>query len=825
MGETESGPILLEEDDEGTRRHPPAPPAIPSTLPVLPLKGTVVFPHIPIPLVIGRPASMRLIDQAMVGNRMVGLVLQRDPGAEDPTPETLHPVGTVAAIQRLLKFPDGTVRILVNGLERIRMIRFVQREPYLAAEIEVLRETVDDTVEIEALTKNLQGQIQKVLGLMPIASEELGVALLNIEDPGRLADLGATLLVREPPDRQKFLETLSVKTRLRDLTRVVSREIEVLELGTKIQKEVQDEMEKGQREFVLRQQLKAIQKELGASDDTEAEIQRLQESVARAGMPPAAREAADRELARLRTMNPASAEYVVARTYLDWLLALPWAKETTDKIDLAEARAILDEDHHDLEKVKDRILEFLAVRKLKADSKGPILCFHGPPGTGKTSLGRSIARAMGRNFHRFSLGGVRDEAEIRGHRRTYVGALPGQIVQAVRRAGSRNPVLMLDEVDKLGADFRGDPASALLEVLDPEQNFSFSDHYLDVPFDLSKVMFITTANVLDTIPRPLLDRMEAIELPGYIDEDKLAIARRYLVPRQCRENGLSAADVSLPDEAIRAIIQRYTLEAGLRNLEREIGAICRKIARRRAEEDTRAVTVNPGDLETFLGPERFLEERSERVEVPGVAVGIAWTPFGGHILFIEATRMPGARNLTVTGQIGDVMRESAIAALSWIRSRAAELQIPADAFKDSDLHVHIPAGAVPKDGPSAGVTIATAIASLLTGRRCRADSAMTGEITLRGKVLPIGGIKQKVLGAHRAGIRRVILPAENRKDLREVPPQVAREIEFVFVRTVDEAIEQALEPATRPAIRPKASPAPAVRRRPARPRRARILSP
>jgi len=824
MGEQESGPILLEDNDESARQRPPEPPSIPSSLPILPLKGTVVFPHIPLPLVIGRPGSMRLIDQAMVGNRMVGLVLQRDPAAEDPGPDLLHPIGTVAAIQRLLKFPDGTIRILVNGLERIRTLRFVQREPYLAADIEVLKEETEDTVEIEALTKNLQGQIQKVLGLMPIASEELGVALLNVEEPGRLADLGATLLVREPAERQKFLETLSVKARLRDLTKVVSREIEVLELGTKIQKEVQDELGKGQREFVLRQQLKAIQKELGASDDTEAEIQRLQKAIVEAGMPPAAREAADREMGRLRTMSPASAEYVVARTYLDWLLILPWAKETTDKIDLAEARTILDQDHYDLEKVKDRILEFLAVRKLKADSKGPILCFYGPPGTGKTSLGRSIARAMGRNFHRLSLGGVRDEAEIRGHRRTYVGALPGQIIQALRKAGSRNPVLMLDEVDKLGADFRGDPASALLEVLDPEQNFSYSDHYLDVPFDLSKVMFITTANILDTIPRPLLDRMEVIELPGYIDEEKLAIARRYLVPRQCKENGLAPDDLALPDKSLLAIIQRYTMEAGLRNLEREIGSICRKIARRRAEGDTGAVTVQPDDLEGFLGPERFLHERSERVEVPGVAVGIAWTPFGGHILFIEATRMPGSRTLTITGQVGDVMRESAIAALSYIRSRAAELGIRDEVFRNSDLHVHIPAGAVPKDGPSAGVTIATAIASLLTGRRFRADTAMTGEITLRGKVLPIGGLKQKVLGAYRAGIRRVILPVENRKDLKEVPEQVARKIDFVFVRTVDDVLKQALEPvvAGRPAATANTGKAPARRRVPRtrRPRRA-----
>ncbi|MEK7283109.1 MAG: endopeptidase La, partial [Acidobacteriota bacterium] len=621
-----------------------------------------------------------------------------------------------------------------------------------------------------------------------------GVALLNTAGPGRLADMAAALLIRDPNDKQDYLETASVRERLVKLTRQISREIEVLELGTKIQKEVQDEMEKGQREFVLRQQLKAIQKELGATDETEAAIARLQGEIEKAAMPDQAREAAERESNRLRTMPPASAEYVVSRTYLDWLTSLPWAKQSQDKIELKEARRILDEDHYDLKIVKDRILEFLAVRKLKAESRGPILCFVGPPGTGKTSLGRSIARSMGRAFHRLSLGGIRDEAEIRGHRRTYVGALPGQIIQGLRRCGQRNPVFMLDEVDKLGYDFRGDPASALLEVLDPEQNSTFVDHYLDVPFDLSRVMFITTANVLDPVPAALRDRMEVLELPGYIDEEKAQIARRYLIPRQCSENGIKPENLTIEDRALSAIISRYTREAGLRNLEREIAKIARKLALRMAEGQSGPVTVRASDLVSYLGPERFGEEVAERLQVPGVAIGLVWTPFGGHVLFIEATRMPGGQKLILTGQLGDVMRESAEAALSYIRSHAADLGIDSGFFEKSDIHVHVPAGAVPKDGPSAGVTIATAMVSLLTGRLCRPATAMTGEITLRGKVLPVGGIKQKVLGARRGGIKTIILPAENEKDLHDIPKDVLDTLEFRFVKTVDDVFEAALRP-------------------------------
>jgi ATP-dependent Lon protease len=806
QGEGEA--VVLESMEAQERPAAPPPRVLPAVLPILPLKNTVVFPHIPTPLAVGRPASIKLIDDVMVKDRLVGLVLQKDSSLDDPKENDLHAVGTVAVIQRLLKFPDGTVRILVGGFERIRVTRVVRTDPYLSADVSLLSEQVEESVEIEALVKNLQNLIRKILSLMPIASDEIGVALLNVESPARLADLAVVLLVRDAAAKQEYLEALSVQERLLKLMRHLSREIEILQLGSKIQKDVQDEMEKGQREFMLRQQLKAIQKELGGDSDNESAIEKVNEEIEKANMPPQAREAAERELNRLRTMPPASAEYIVSRTYLDWLTALPWSKQSEERIELPEARRILDEDHYDLQIVKDRILEFLAVRKLKTESRGPILCFVGPPGTGKTSLGKSIARAMGRTFYRLSLGGIHDEAEIRGHRRTYVGALPGQIIQGLRRSGARNPVFMLDEVDKLGADFRGDPASALLEVLDPEQNSNFVDHYLDVPFDLSRVMFITTANILDTIPAPLRDRMEVLELPGYIEEEKLEIARRYLIPRQCAENGLKAEDVVIEDEALSVIIARYTLEAGLRNLEREIAKIGRKVALRRAEGKTEPVVVRAADLVTYLGPEKFSRETAERVKVPGVSIGLAWTPFGGHVLFIEATRMPGDRRLIITGQLGDVMRESAQAALSYVRSRAEELGIDPRLYDRSDIHLHVPAGAVPKDGPSAGVAMATALASLMTDRLCRPDTAMTGEITLRGKVLPVGGIKSKVLGGQRAGIKTLILPAENEKDLFDIPKSVLEKLEFKFVKTVDEVFEAALQPAAaKPASKPAAKPA------------------
>ncbi|MFQ5877822.1 MAG: endopeptidase La [Acidobacteriota bacterium] len=795
--------VAEDEASAAQRREGEPAPRIPSVLPILPLKNTVAYPHIPVPLVVGRPASKKLIDEAMLRDRSIGLVAQRDSRVEEPKEGDLYGVGTAAVIQRLLKFPDGTLRVLVSGLARVRLVRAVRSEPYLVAEVEELSEDGETSVEIEALAKNLQNQISRMLALMPIASEEIGVPLLNIQEPAYLADMAAALLVRGVSLKQEILETLSVRERLRRLTRHISREIEVMELGSKIQQQVQDEMEKGQREFVLRQQLKAIQKELGLGDETESEIARLQEQVEKAGMPAAAREVADRELSRLRTIPPASAEHVVIRTYLDWLIALPWSKLARGDIDLREARRILDEDHFDLDKLKERILEFLAVRKLREDTKGPILCFVGPPGTGKTSVGRSIARAMGRPFHRISLGGVRDEAEIRGHRRTYVGALPGRIIEGLRKCGAGNPVFMLDEVDKLGIDFRGDPASALLEVLDPEQNRSFVDHYIDLPFDLSHVMFITTANVLDTIPAALRDRMEVLELPGYTDEEKLAIARRYLIPRQSAENGLTPDGVDITDAAVKRMISRYTQEAGLRNLEREIAKICRKVARRKAEGEEGRVAIDEGDLPRYLGPERFLRELAERAAQPGVAIGLAWTPFGGQILFVEATRMPGNKSLTLTGQLGDVMRESAQAALSYVRSHAEALGIRGDFFARSDLHLHVPAGAIPKDGPSAGVTMATALAGLLSGRACRPETAMTGEITLRGRVMPVGGIKEKVLAARRAGIRTLILPADNGKDLQDVPPDALGDLDVRLVSTVGEAIEAALEPGSAPASGPR----------------------
>jgi ATP-dependent Lon protease len=799
----DSDPAAIEEAAEIQGLKPiAAPPEMPRALPILPLKNTVVFPHIPTPLAVGRPGSIRLIDEAMLANRLVGLVTQRDAGTEDPREENLYRVGTAAVIQKLLKFPDGTIRVLVSGLQRIRLVRMERLDPYMVAEVEALVEELKPSVEVEALMKNLGTQIGKVLSLMPIDSEELGVAFLNIDDPGRLADMAAALLVRDTALKQEALEALDVEQRLRMLTRQISRDIEVLELGSKIQQQVQDEMEKGQREFVLRQQLKAIQKELGEGDDADAEMSRLQEAIEKAGMTPAAREVADRELKRLRGMSPAAPEHVVARTYLDWLIALPWSKETRDSLDIAAAHKVLDEDHYDLEKVKDRILEFLAVRRLSPAGKGPILCFVGPPGTGKTSLGRSIARAMGRTFHRVSLGGVRDEAEIRGHRRTYVGALPGRIIEGLRKCGTRNPVFILDEIDKLGTDFRGDPASALLEVLDPEQNRNFVDHYLDVPFDLSAVTFLTTANVLDTIPAPLRDRMEVLQLSGYSAEEKLAIARRFLIPRQCAENGITPGDIVFEDAAIAYIVAHYTQEAGLRNLEREIGSVCRKVARRRAEGATGTVTVRVPEVIELLGPERITGEVAERGAQPGVAIGLAWTPFGGQILFVEATRMPGGKSLILTGQLGDVMRESAQAALSYVRSRAASFGVDANFFATSDLHLHVPAGAIPKDGPSAGVTLATALVSLLSGRPCRPFTAMTGEITLRGKVLPVGGIKEKVLAARRAGIKTIILPADNQKDLLEIPKETRDSLEFRYARTVDEVLRAALLPAR--GDRPKA---------------------
>jgi len=773
---------------------------IPDYLSILPLRGVVLFPGAVIPLGAGRASSVRLIEDAAASGRVIGAVTQRDPTEDAPRLGGLHPVGTVAVIHRALKQADGSYRLVVQGLGRFRVVELMQDTPFLRARIESLAEPAPvDDVELEALTRSATALFEKVVELSPNLPGELAAFAGAAPSAGALADTIAASLPSLPPAlKQELLETLDARARLGKLVAALGKEAEVLELGSKIQSEVTSEMSKTQREYYLREQLKAIQKELGEADDRSQEVDRLREKIEAAGMPEEARAEALRELDRLMKMPPAAAEYTVARTYIDWLVAMPWKEETADQVEVAPAARILDEDHEGLPKVKDRILEYLAVKKIRPSGKDPILCFVGPPGVGKTSLGRSIARALGRKFHRISLGGMRDEAEIRGHRRTYIGALPGQIIHGLRRAGTRNPVFMLDEIDKLGMDFRGDPASALLEVLDPEQNATFRDHYLDVAFDLSRVLFITTANVLDGVPPPLRDRMEIIPLAGYTEEEKLAIAQKHLVPRQAREHGLAAVeDVIFTPEAIRLIARGYTREAGVRSLERELARVCRKVARRRAEGDLTPARVTPDLVTSLLGVPRFeTDELVERARAPGVALGLAWTPAGGDVLHIEATRMPGARTLTLTGQLGDVMKESAQAALSWVRSHARELGIAPDFWERSDIHVHVPAGAIPKDGPSAGVTMAVALASLLTGRPVRAGLTMTGEVSLSGRVLPVGGIKEKVLAAHRAGLRTVILPKRNEKNLLEdVPPEVRAGLMVHLVGSVDEALAWALEAA------------------------------
>jgi|YNPNPStandDraft_1061719.scaffolds.fasta_scaffold05644_8 ATP-dependent Lon protease len=768
---------------------------LPEVIPIMPIREMVVFPKMIFPMIVGDEKTIRLVDDALVKDRIVGMVAIREAKGQEAQPEDLYIIGIGAVIHKMLKMPDGTLRLLAQGISRMRILEYVQREPYLRAKVEQLDDRVEEGDEVQALTANIKGLFKRLLEMSPHLPSELGVIALNVEHPGNLADLVAANLNVKMEDKQEILETIEVKGRLEKVLRLLNREIQILELGSKIQSEVKGQMDKIQREYYLREQLKAIQRELGEVDERTAEIQELREKIDQAKLPEEARNVALRELDRLAKMPPAAAEYTVSRTYLDWLVELPWSKATEDNLDINRARAILDEDHYDLDKVKRRIVEYLAVRKLKPEAKGPILCFVGPPGTGKTSLGRSIARALERKFVRLSLGGVRDEAEIRGHRRTYVGALPGRILQGLRKAGSNNPVFMLDEVDKLGMDFRGDPSSALLEVLDPEQNFSFSDHYLEVPFDLSRVMFITTANLLETIPPPLRDRMEVLELPGYTLEEKVEIAKKYLVPRQLEAHGLTAAHLSIPPRTIQRIVKEYTREAGLRNLEREIATICRAVASKVASGKEKKVTVRPSMLNGYLGPVKFLSEVAERTAQAGVATGLAWTPAGGDILFVEATKMPGKKSLLLTGQLGDVMKESAQAALSFIRSKAAELDLDPRFFEKMDIHVHVPEGAIPKDGPSAGVTIFAALTSMLTGRPVRSDVAMTGEITLRGLVLPVGGIKEKVLAAHRAGIQKVILPEKNRKDLEEVPEKIRRGMNFHFVRRMEELIPLTLTPA------------------------------
>src|SRR6058998_372646 len=773
---------------------------IPDVLAILPLRGTVIFPQAVMPLAVGRPASVRLIQEALQGSRIIGTVMQRDTSEDAPRAQGLHTIGTATVIEKVLKQPDGTLRLVVQGLARFRITDVVQETPFLRARIQRLTdEAPSATLEVEALARTAAGLFQKVVALSPTLPDELANILGAAEAPGVLADLIAGSLPTLPTAlRQELLETVGIAERLQRLVAALTKEAEVLELGSKIQSEVQSEMSKTQREYYLREQMKAIQKELGDADDRTQEIDPLREKIEAAGMTEEAKKEALRELDRLAKMPPAAAEYTVARTYIDWLVSMPWQQETADNVDIEAAKVVLDADHEGLEKVKDRILEYLAVKKIRPSGKDPILCFVGPPGVGKTSLGRSIARALGRKFHRISLGGMRDEAEVRGHRRTYIGALPGQIIQGLRRAGTKNPVFMLDEIDKLGMDFRGDPASALLEVLDPEQNVAFRDHYLDVAFDLARVLFVTTANVIDTVPPALRDRMEIITLAGYTEEEKIAIAQRHLVPKEAREHGLDPEqDIVFTPEALRLLARGYTREAGVRNLEREIASVCRKVARRRAEGHTEAARITPDVVTTFLGVPRFeLEEVEERTRVPGVAIGLAWTPVGGDVLVIEATRMQGKRTLTLTGQLGDVMKESVQAALSWVRSHADELGLAPDFWETSDIHVHVPAGAIPKDGPSAGVTMTTALVSLLTGRPVRPGLAMTGEVSLAGRVLPVGGIKEKVLAAHRAGIRTLVIPGRNEKNLIEdVPARVRDEMIFHLVDSAPDVITLALEEA------------------------------
>ena len=767
-------------------------PDIPEELPILPLRETVVYPQMLIPLVVGREKSIKLVEDALAGNKIIGMCMQKTP-VEEPTPDDIHRVGTVGIIVRSLRFPDNTLRLFVQGLQRIRIIEFTQTEPYFKAKVEVIEERVEKTVEIEGLMRNLLNLFQKMASLIPQFPEELIINAMNIQEPGKLADFIAFNTNLNINEKQEILETIDIKERLQKVTYYLTRELEILEIANKIQNEVKNEIEKSQKEYFLRQQMKAIQKELGEIDPREMEINELRQKLQEAKLPPEAMKEAERELERLALMPPGSAEYTVTRTYLDWLISLPWAKSTEDNLDIKRAEEILNEDHYDLEKVKERILEYLAVRKLKSDMKGPILCFVGPPGVGKTSLGKSIARALGRKFVRISLGGIRDEAEIRGHRRTYVGALPGRIIQGMRKAESNNPVFMLDEIDKLGADFRGDPSAALLEVLDPEQNNSFVDNYLGVPFDLSKVMFIATANVLYTIPPALLDRMEVIELPGYTEYQKLGIAKGFLIPRQLKEHGLENYQIEFTDEAIKKIIREYTREAGVRNLEREIASIIRKIAKGIAEGSiSDKVIVDKEDIPKYLGPEKYtFGMKGEKDEV-GVATGLAWTEAGGDILFVEALVVEGKGNLILTGKLGEVMQESAKTALSYVRSKLKDLNVSYEILEKSDIHVHVPSGAIPKDGPSAGVTIATAIASALTKRPVKKDIGMTGEITLRGKVLPVGGIREKVLAAHRAGLTAVIMPKENQKDLEEIPEEVKKDLTFYFVEHADEVLNLAI---------------------------------
>jgi ATP-dependent Lon protease len=785
-------------------------PDLPPVMPVLPLKETVVFPESMTPLAIGQERSIKLIDDVAAGERLLALVTVKNDEADPPGFDDLFDVGTAAVVHKLIRVPDGSLRILVQGIQRIHLDVPAGDEPYLMAEFSPLADELEETREVEALTRNVQSLFARVIALVPYLPEELQLAAANVEDPSALCHLVASTVRIRTEEKQQLLELVNVEERLREVSAILNRELEVLELGTKIQSQVQSEMEKGQREFFLRQQLKAIQDELGEGDAEQAEINELRERLDALEVPEDVDKAARRELARLEKLPTAAAEYGVIRTYLEWILTLPWNAVTEDNLDLDQARRILDEDHYDLDKVKERIIEYLAVSKLKREVSGPILCFVGPPGVGKTSLGQSIARTLGRKFTRISVGGVRDEAEIRGHRRTYIGAMPGTIIRSLRDAESMNPVMLIDEIDKMGADFRGDPASAMLEVLDPEQNSHFRDHYLDLPFDLSKVLFICTANTLDTIPGPLLDRMDVIQLAGYTEDEKLGIAKRYLVPKQLEAHGLAKRQLAIPDATLRTVIREYTHEAGVRNLERRIADLCRKAATQIAKGQAEKIRVGESLLREGLGPRRFSGLVRKRTSDPGVATGLAYTAVGGDVLFIEATAYPGKGKLTITGQLGEVMQESAQAALSWVRAHTEQLGLPEDWFAEHDVHIHVPAGAVPKDGPSAGVTMATAIASLVRNEPVSDDVGMTGEITLTGQVLPIGGVREKTLAAQRAGLKRVILPRENEPDLEELPQETRDELSFVLVDSVGEVFDAAFD----------GKPARSTRRAPAQERQA-----
>ncbi|HEY3347610.1 MAG TPA: endopeptidase La [Nitrospirota bacterium] len=767
---------------------------IPGKLPLLPIRDIVIFPYMILPLFVGRDMSIKAIDDALSGNRMILLVAQKDLNTENPEPADLYDVGTVGMIMRMLKLPDGRVKILVQGMSKARITSYVQTDPYFQVEIEKILEQSQDKVslEVEALMRNVKEQLERMISLGKMVLPDIMVIVENIDDPGKLADLVASNLGLKVDTAQEVLEITDPVERLSKVNEVISKELEVLTMQQKIQASARGEIDKSQREYFLREQLKAIQKELGETDERQEEINDLRKRIEESKMPEKVLAEADKQLKRLERMHPDAAESGVIRSYIETLAEIPWSRSTEDNLDIKAAKTVLDEDHYDLEKVKDRILEYLSVRKLKSKLKGPILCFVGPPGVGKTSLGKSIARALGREFFRMSLGGMRDEAEIRGHRRTYVGALPGRIIHGIRQCNSNNPVFMLDEVDKVGADFRGDPSAALLEVLDPEQNFAFVDHYLAVPFDLSNVMFITTANLVDPIIPALKDRMEIIHLAGYTEEEKLGIAKKYLLPRQMSENGVTEKDIFLSDQTLAQLISQYTRESGLRNLEREVANLCRKVARKIAEGRKGVIRITPADLHKYLGPPRYLPEEERKKDEVGVTTGLAWTESGGEILFIEATTMKGKGNLTLTGHLGEVMKESAQAALSYVRSKADKLGINEEVFSNTDIHIHVPAGAIPKDGPSAGVTMATAITSAYTGRPVDKDVAMTGEVTLRGRVLPIGGLKEKTLAARRAGIKKIIIPKLNAKDLDDIPKPVKKHLEFVFAEHMDEVLEAAL---------------------------------